>query len=128
MKTDEKHLYSFLLKQLDLPILHLTTRSTDPRTTSNPLFPINHTLAMMRDGISRLVRRTWAGSKVKQRLTLHMGIYVSWRNYVRRRFNRDGAEESPAMLVGLQPRALRMEELFGWAVQPWRLGHDWGLD
>jgi hypothetical protein len=38
---------------------------------------------MMRDGISRLVRRSWGASKLRARLELHAWIWVVWRNYVR---------------------------------------------
>jgi hypothetical protein len=37
----------------------LNSHELEPSVTTEPAFPINHTLAMTRDGISRLVRRTW---------------------------------------------------------------------
>jgi transposase-like protein len=127
LRTDEKPLYGALLRELELPLRHETTLSTVRRDTRNPLFPINHTLGMLRDGVSRLVRRSWGASKKRQRLTLHLGMYIAWRNYVRRRFNRDGETESPGKLVGVQARALGMEELLSWRVFPWRLGCGGGL-
>lgn len=62
---------------------HVRISSKKLRDKSNPLFPINHTLAMMRDNISRLVRRTWAASKLRRRLDLHFWMWVCYRNYVR---------------------------------------------
>ena len=120
LKTDEKQLYASLLRRMDLPIRHERTISTAPRTTRNPLFPINHTLAMLRDGVSRLVRRNWGASKMRQRLTLHLGLYIAWKNYVRRRFNRDRPEQSPGQWVGAHSAAATMMEFLRWRVFPWR--------
>jgi transposase-like protein len=124
LRTDEKRLYTALLRRLSIPIRHEQTNSKKPRTTKNPLFPINHTLAMMRDGVSRLVRRSWGASKMRERLTLHLGFYMAWRNYVRRRFNRDDASQTPGQLIGLMEGSIGVMELLGWTVFPWRLGRD----
>ncbi len=64
-------------------VLHLRVSGKAPRTHANPLFPINHTLAMLRDGISRLVRRSWGVSKLRERLGLHLWIWIVYRNYLR---------------------------------------------
>ena len=124
LRTDEKRLYTALLRRLSIPIQHEKTNSKEPRTTSNPLFAINHTFATMRDGVSRLVRRSWGVSKQRQRLKSHLDFYLAWRNYVRRRFNRDDANQSPAQVAGVMESAISMEDLLGWAVFPWRLGLD----
>jgi hypothetical protein len=56
VQTDKKHSYQACLKRL-FPgrLTHERISSKDPRDPTNPLFPINHTLAMLRDGLSRLV-------------------------------------------------------------------------
>jgi hypothetical protein len=46
-------------------------------------------------------------------------MWMAYRNYVRRRFNRD--EESPAQLLGIVPRRMRPEELISWR-------QDWGRE
>ena len=109
--TDEKHTYRALLrKRFGERLVHETTSSKRRRSYWNPLFVVNHTFAMLRDGLSRLVRRTWAGSKQRQKLEWHLWTYIAWRNYVRpitnlRRF------ESAAMVAGLAPRMLEVSEL-----------------
>ncbi len=83
--------------------------------SGNPLFPINHTLAMMRDGISRLVRRTWAASKLRERLEWHAWIWATWRNYVRGITNRS-PRVTPAMAIGIEKEKWNATELCAWRV------------
>ena len=42
----------------------------------DPLFHINHTLAMLRANINRLFRRTWCTTKDPERLKDHLAIYT----------------------------------------------------
>jgi hypothetical protein len=46
----------------------------------DPLFGINHTLAMLRANINRLFRRTWCTTKCVARLKDHLDIYVWFHN------------------------------------------------
>ena len=46
----------------------------------DPLFSINHTCAMLRANINRLIRRTWCTTKRQDRLDLHIGLYVLRHN------------------------------------------------
>lgn len=48
----------------------------------DPLFSLNHTAAMLRANISRLVRRTWCTTKRIDRLTAHIALYVQYHNQV----------------------------------------------
>jgi hypothetical protein len=48
----------------------------------DPLYSINHTFAMMRYGINRLVRRTWCTTKCLKALENHIAIYVDFHNQV----------------------------------------------
>jgi len=118
-ETDEKTSYSSHAGQAwpDKRIVHRTTNSKDPRTPWNPLFPINHTEARLRDLISRLRRESWLVSKKRERLDLHLQLHMTWLNYHRPRFNRD--EQSPAELLGWTPRRLSEGEILGWR-------QDWG--
>jgi len=52
----------------------LKTRSRDP------LFKINHTLAMLRANLSRLFRRSWNLSKTVEGLQDHLDIYTHYHN------------------------------------------------
>ncbi len=49
---------------------------------NDPLFYINHTLAMLRANINRLVRKTWCTTKDPARLADHLAIYMSVHNSV----------------------------------------------
>lgn len=91
---------------------HKTTHSRKKRDKSNLLFPINHTFAMMRDSISRLVRRTWAASKKRGRLDLHFWIWVSYRNYIRG--ITVSTRTTPAQAAGVQWRQWNREDLLRW--------------
>lgn len=53
----------------------------------DPLFILNHSCAMLRDNINRLVRKTWASSKDVNRLKDHIDIYVAYHNldYLKRK-------------------------------------------
>lgn len=46
----------------------------------DPLFMINHTLAMLRANINRLFRRTWCTSKHQSRLQDHVDLFVDFFN------------------------------------------------
>ena len=46
----------------------------------DPLFSLNHTCAMSRAGIGRLIRRTWNTTKLPERLDLHFAIFAEYHN------------------------------------------------
>ena len=46
------------------------------RNRRDPLFYINHTLAMLRANINRLIRKTWCTTKNPDRLRDHLAIYM----------------------------------------------------
>jgi len=48
----------------------------------DPLFGINHTLAMLRANISRLVRKTWCTTKKINQLANQLAIYIDYLNRV----------------------------------------------
>ena len=50
------------------------------KQTRDPLFYINHTQAMLRANINRLVRKTWCTTKDPDRLSDHLAIYMSFHN------------------------------------------------
>jgi transposase-like protein len=118
--TDQKTSYASVAREVfGSDVLHATTAGSDPRTTRNPLFPINITIAMTRDNCGRLRRNSWLVSKRAQWLRGQMSIYTVFRNYVRRRFNKDAVDKTPANFLGLMPRQLQPEEVVRWR-------QDWG--
>ena len=52
------------------------------KTKFDPLFKINHTFAMLRANINRLIRRTWCTTKCLQALEDHLALYVDYHNQV----------------------------------------------
>ena len=49
----------------------------------DPIFALNHTCAMLRANMSRLIRKTWCNTKNIQGLRDHLAIYVAHHNRVR---------------------------------------------
>lgn len=52
------------------------------KCVKDPLFYINHTLAMLRANVSKLIRKTWSICKKPEGLKNHLDIYVSFHNQV----------------------------------------------
>jgi transposase-like protein len=50
------------------------------KTKFDPIFAINHTLAIMRDSIGTLVRRTWCTTQDPKRLRGHLEIFIYYYN------------------------------------------------
>ena len=50
------------------------------RGGKDPLFSINHTFAMLRANINRLIRKTWCTTKKLSRLDDHLTIYMWFHN------------------------------------------------
>jgi transposase-like protein len=46
----------------------------------DPLFAINHSCAMLRYGISRLIRKTWNNTKRPDRLQEHLDLFIDFYN------------------------------------------------
>jgi len=121
LRTDEKASYrSAIRARFGDRVRHETTLGSLPRTTSNPLFAINTTMAMTRDNNGRLRRKTWLVTQRTRCLRLQMHIFLVYRNYVRQRFNRDRDRRmSSAKRLGLLPRAMTWSEALRWR-------QDWG--
>ena len=116
LETDRKATYPAMVREeLGQNVVHARTSSQRKRDYWNPLFPINHTLAMTRDGVSRLVRRNWAASKLRERLGRHMWIWAAWRNYVRGITNL-APRLTPAMSAGVARRRWNVTQLCAWRV------------
>ena len=114
ISSDRKTSYASLVRTVfGTRATHARHSSTAQRNYQNPMFPINLTLAMLRDGVSRLVRRNCGASKKRQHLERHVWIWIAYRNYVRWAKN-ELRTKSPAMLLGLVDGFLDKFGLFGW--------------
>lgn len=120
LHTDKKASYATLCRRIfGAHVTHTTTAGSEARTTRNPLFPINTTIAMSRDNCGRLRRKSWLVSKAGRWLKAQLDIFIVYRNYVRPRFNRDPPKRAPGCFLGLIARRLRPSEALRWR-------QDWG--
>jgi len=124
--TDEKTLYPALASEVfgAARLEHRTVNSEVARSTWNPLFPVNHTEAVMRDLMGRLRRDSWLVSKRRRYLDVALHVFIAFRNWVRSRFN--GEDFSAGQMLGFVPRRLTIGELLSWrqdcgALSPWPL-------
>jgi hypothetical protein len=116
VSTDHKSTYPAVMRHV-MPDSHhhVQHSSTAVRNYGNPLFPINHTLAMLRDGMSRLVRRSWGASKQRIWLDRHAWIWTAYRNYIRGITNR-ARFTTPAMALGVIAVGYTSGTLFEWRI------------
>jgi transposase-like protein len=120
LRSDQKSSYARLCREVFADrATHEVTPGSAARTTRNPLFAINTTIAMSRDNCGRLRRRSWLVSKLGRWLKGQLDIFTVYRNYVRQRFNRDDPKLAPACLLGLIDRRLHPSEALRWR-------QDWG--
>ncbi len=112
--TDEKSTYPGLACTAfgGERLTHHRTNSKLARTTWNPLFPINHEEARMRDMAGRLRRQSWLVSKRRRYLDLSLQMHMACRNLVQTRFNHD--DRSPAQILGFVHRRLSKHEALSW--------------
>ena len=89
IKTDEHQLYPRLIKKYLPFAMHKTYKGGRGCITGqgelkqahwDPLFAINHTFAMLRANINRLIRKTWCTTKDIERLKDHLEVYRHFHN------------------------------------------------
>jgi hypothetical protein len=88
--TDQNPKYpGWLRAALPPGMKHRAVKGRKPRASGlgelkegrfDPLFTFNHTAAMKRAGMSRLVRRTWNTTKRPDRLLAHLELYAYFHN------------------------------------------------
>lgn len=119
--SDKKHLYGQLLAKWftnrGKQVVHRLVSSRRKRDQTNPLRHSNLTNAMARDLVGRLRRESWLVSKRRRFLRLQLYVFAAYRNFVRRRINRE--TPTPAEALGFSKRALTFEELLTWR-QDWK--------
>jgi len=114
VQTDEKKSYPPILRQVfGKQARHQWASSKAVRNRASLLFPINNSLAQMRDNMGRLVRRSWCHSKRERNLRWHLSIWMLYRNYVRELTNRCKTKSS-ASASGVARRRCDARELLEW--------------
>jgi transposase-like protein len=88
--TSDSHPYYPPVIRAGLPqAAHLTVKGRKSASTGqgelkkvrwDPIFSLNHTAAMTRANMSRLVRKTWCTTKKLDRLKDHLFLYAVWHN------------------------------------------------
>jgi len=91
IKSDEHTFYPPAIKK-HLPgrnhVTHISERGSIvgqgelKRVKWDPLFGINHTCAMLRANVNRLVRKTWCTTKDPEMLKRHLQIYIDFHNQI----------------------------------------------
>ncbi len=88
IESDQHPHYPPDVKRFFPQATHVTFKGRSPKDHGmgelkkgfDPLFSLNHTCAMNRDRIKRLARKTWAISKKRYYLELHLAIYADHHN------------------------------------------------
>ena len=89
--TDQHPDYPRAIRRRFPKAVHVAHRSVRARSAGqgelkaagfDPLFSINHTLAMLRANVNRLIRRTWCTTKRIDRLVDHVVLYAEFHNRV----------------------------------------------
>ncbi|MCX6117769.1 MAG: hypothetical protein NT027_09520 [Proteobacteria bacterium] len=87
--TDKHRMYPKVIQKCIPKSKHITVKGRKPRSAGqgelkrgrfDPMFSFNHTAAMYRANVSRLIRKTWCTTKKKENLKHHMMIYIMWHN------------------------------------------------
>lgn len=90
LKSDESPHYPEAVKEHFPDCEHRTFKSRRAcaagqgelkKAVFDPIFSINHTNAMLRANINRLIRRTWCTTKKPERLAAHLAIYAAYHNF-----------------------------------------------
>lgn len=112
LRTDDHRAYPRAIRTLECRVDHQVTSSRERRDARNPLFEINLLDLLLRHSQSNHRRETLAWSKRRQGSADRLAIFLVWRNYVKKRWEK-GCEETPAMLKKLLDRRLGISEILG---------------
>ena len=89
IKSDKNPGYPSSIRKVFPTALHVTVKGRRARQNGqgelkvgvwDPLFSLNHTCAMLRANINRLIRKTWCTTKRLDRLRDHLLIYACYHN------------------------------------------------
>ena len=119
--SDEHPAYPRALKRLPEQVFeHRVTSSREPRTGSNPLFPVNLLDLLLRHSSSNHKRETIAFSKRRQNIVEKVAILQVWRNFVKS-WSERRRDPPPAVRLGLIERALSVGEVLAERLFPSRI-------
>lgn len=111
LRSDEHPAYVQAIKRIrNRVIRHETTSSRAPRTTGNPLFPVNLADLLLRHSSANHKRETIAFSKRRQGILYRAAIWMVWRNYIKCR-SENRRDAPPAQSLGMIDRALTVDDI-----------------
>lgn len=96
IKSDEHQRYPGFISAYLPRAKHLTFKSERAAVVGqgelkkigfDPLFVVNHTCALLRANINRLIRKTWCTTKDKMRLKDHIDVFIYFYNHALLRKN-----------------------------------------
>jgi len=126
LRRDDHPAYPRALATLDCDITHCITSSKDRRDERNSLWEVNLLDLMIRHSTAAHKRQTIAWAKRRQASIEKLSIFQVWRNYIKRRREKEGRVTS-AMLVGLANRPWHVQDLLAGRVfyEKTRLSDRW---
>ena len=110
VRSDDHRAYPRALRSLACNFTHRVTSSRQRRDDHNPLWEVNVLDLMIRHSTAAHKRETIAWAKRRQASIEKLAIFQVWRNYVKKRREKEG-EVTSAMLLGLARRPMRIRQI-----------------
>ncbi len=109
--SDDHKSYLRAIRNTDCEIDHVITPGKDHRDKNNRLWEVNLLDLLIRHCGANHKRETISFSKRRQSSSERLAIFLVWRNYIKRRREKERASPSPAMVRGLFDRRLEVDEV-----------------
>ena len=110
IRSDEHRSYRPAMRGLPCQITHLVTNSKQRRDQRNPLWEVNLLDLFIRHSSGGHKRETIAWPKRRNSAALRLAIFMVWRNWVNRRWQKR-CRGTPAMQAGLSERVLTVDDI-----------------
>lgn len=110
--SDNHPAYRRPISRSKCQIEHIVTSGKDHRGHNNNLWEINLLDLLIRHCGANHKRETIAWSKRRQSSAERLAIFLVWRNYQKRRREKNRASPTPAMERGMFERALNFDDVF----------------
>jgi hypothetical protein len=117
IRSDEHRAYPRAMRALNCQIEHRVTSSRDRRDQRNPLWEVNLLDLLIRHSSGNHKRETIAWSKRRQKSAERLAVFLVWRNYVNRRWEKR-CRGTPAMAAGICKRALTVRDVLAMRLFP----------
>jgi transposase-like protein len=111
--SDDHPAYRRAIGQLDHTVDHRVTPGREHRDRNNPLWEVNLLDLLIRHSSANHKRETIAWSKRRQRSSERLAILLVWRNYMKRRREKERASPPPGVVRGMVSGALSVSEILG---------------